>query len=102
MQIDYPYSLEKPEALERLKILGEYLYNRHSISVTWDGDEATFDGKYLMIKIEGQLKVGDSRIHFEGRDPGVLLRKKATKYLTEKLEYYLDPSNPKDELPRRK
>jgi hypothetical protein len=41
-------------------------------------------------------------IHFDGRDPGMLWRGKAIKYLKEKLETYLDTSTPISELPTDK
>lgn len=102
MEIDYPHKLDQEEAQRRIEVLGEYLFNRHGIRVAWSEQDASFSGKYLMIKIEGRLKVEESRIHFEGKDPGALWRKKAINYLTEKLDLYLDPATPLADLPRRK
>ena len=99
MQFDYDHEVAVDEAQERLKRLGSYLANRHGIGVAWDGPECTIDGKYLLVKIEGKMTIEENRIHFDGRDPGLLLRGKAIKYLREKLEVYLDTTTPICELP---
>jgi len=102
MQFDYPHTLSTEAARERLVILSEYLNNRHGISVKWEGEKGRFSGRYLMISIEGELSVDADRVHFDGKDPGLLWRKKATKYLREKLAFYLDPSADPATLPRNK
>ena len=55
-----------------------------------------------MVAIQGRMTIEDAQIHFDGKDPGMLWRKKAIKYLKEKLAMYLDPSTPIDELPTDK
>lgn len=99
MQFDYPHAVDHEEAIQRLERLGSYLTNRHNIRVEWRDHECTINGNYLMIKIEGKMSISPSNIHFDGRDPGMLWRKKAIKYLQEKLEMYLDLNTPIDELP---
>ncbi len=84
----------------RLVALCDYLENRHGINITWNGDTASFDGKYLMIRIEGLMTLDDFRLEFKGKDPGRLWRKKAMNYLMKKLTMYLDPETPLEELPR--
>ncbi len=101
MQFDYPHTLEQSDASERIGALCSYLFNRHGIKVDWDGTSGTFDGKYLMVKIQGKMVVESNRVHFDGKDPGVLWRKKAIKYLKGKLESYLDPTTPSADLPTR-
>lgn len=102
MQFDYPHSVGLEDARARVGVLCTYLDNRHGIKVTWDGNTGSFDGKYLMVLIQGKMNIEDSRIHFDGKDPGMLWRKKAVKYLKEKLAVYLDPSTPIDQLPTNK
>ncbi|HLU67546.1 MAG TPA: polyhydroxyalkanoic acid system family protein [Kofleriaceae bacterium] len=99
MKFDYPHSLVKEEALERLVRLGEYLHNRHGIQVSWSGEVGSFRGKYLVVSIEGQLSLGDGVVHVTGKDPGLLWRKQAIAYLQRKLGAYLDPNRPVQELP---
>ena len=101
MHIEFPHKLADDEARERLVALGEYLTNRHGIAVTWNGDKASFNGKYLVVRIEGELSTSPGMVVCKGRDPGFLWRRKATDYLKGKLEKYLDPENPVDSLPRR-
>jgi len=100
MEIDFPYVLSDQEARSRLELLGQYLVNRHGIKVTWqDENRARFSGKYLLVKIEGELSVGNSRAQFKGEDPGFLLRSRAKDYIQGKLAKYLDPKIPIAELP---
>ena len=101
METTFKHSLSEDEARKRLRILGEYLDKRHGIKVTWtDDSHATFNGKYMVVKIEGELSMEPGVCKFKGKDPGFLWRKKATEYIEGKLEAYLDPKTPVDQLPR--
>lgn len=102
MQFDYPHQLGAEAASQRLHKLSAYLLNRHGIQVEWNGMRGSFDGKYMMVTIKGEMRIEDDRVHFDGKDPGRLWRKKAVKYLKEKLEIYLDPATPLAELPVNK
>ena len=100
MEIDFQYALSDQDAKSRLEVLGKYLENKHGIRVTWqDEKKAKFSGKYLMVKIEGELAVGNSRAIFKGEDPGFLLRGRAKDYIQGKLAMYLDPKTPLANLP---
>ncbi len=100
MEIDFPYALSEDDARARLDILGQYLANRHGIKVTWsEPTKARFSGKYLIVRIEGDLTMGGGHARFRGEDPGFLWRKKATDYIKNKLETYLDPKAVPSELP---
>ena len=98
MEFDYPHALDREDARSRLDRLGQYLQNRHGINVRWNGDRGHFHGKYLMIHFDGELILGDGLVHVSGKDPGFLLRKRASDYLKGKLASYLDPSVPADQL----
>jgi hypothetical protein len=100
MEIDFQYALSDQDAKSRLEVLGKYLENKHGIRVTWqDEKKAKFSGKYLMVKIEGELNVGNSRAIFKGEDPGFLLRSRAKDYIQGKLAKYLDPKVAISDLP---
>ena len=100
MEIDFQYALSDQDAKSRLEVLGKYLENKHGIRVTWqDEKKAKFSGKYLMVKIEGELAVGNSRAIFKGEDPGFLLRARAKDYIQSKLAKYLDPKTAIGDLP---
>lgn len=100
MEIDYPYALSDDDARSRLDLLGKYLANRHGIRVTWlDPMRAQFSGKYLVVKIDGQLTLGNGHAQFRGEDPGFLWRNKAKDYIKGKLETYLDPRTQASALP---
>ena len=100
MEIDFQYALSDTDARSRLEILGQYLSNRHGIKVTWvDGKTAKFTGKYLVVKIDGELVVSNGRAQFKGEDPGFLWRSRAKDYIAGKLAKYLDPTTELAQLP---
>ena len=100
MEIDFKYSLSDTDARSRLEILGAYLANRHGIQVTWvEPQRAKFSGKYLVVKIDGELTLGNGRAQFRGEDPGFLWRSRAKDYIQGKLEKYLDPKAEPGQLP---
>ncbi|HEX3762953.1 MAG TPA: polyhydroxyalkanoic acid system family protein [Kofleriaceae bacterium] len=100
MEIDFPYELTDQDARGRLEILGKFLTNKHGIAVTWvDADKAKFSGKYLVVRIDGELTLGGGRARFRGEDPGFLWRGKAKEYIQRKLAAYLDPKTAADQLP---
>jgi hypothetical protein len=102
MVFDYKHDFSVEDARARLQVLGEYLKNRHGIVVTWDGDKASFRGKYMVVSIEGDMTLAPGVVHVAARDPGMLWRGKAKSYLQDKLATYLDPGTPMDELPRNR
>ena len=100
MEIDFPYELSDQDVRGRLDRLGQYLASKHGIKVTWaEPTRATFSGKYLVVKIEGELTLGDGCARFRGEDPGFLWRGRAKDYIQGKLAKYLDPKTPADQLP---
>ena len=89
------------DAKARLDALGEYFRNKHGINLAWVSDtKASINGKYLVVKIEGEMNMSEGKVVFSGRDPGMMWRKKATKYIHGKLDDYFDPNTPVDALPR--
>lgn len=100
MEIDFPYELSDQDARGRLDLLAQYLANKHGITVTWvDSAKAKFSGKYLVVRIDGELTLGGGRAKFRGEDPGFLWRGRAKDYIQNKLATYLDPRNALDKLP---
>ena len=100
MEIDYPYALSEADAKARLEILGQYLANKHGIKVSWlDPTRAKFSGKYLVVKIDGELTLDGGHARFRGEDPGFLWRSRAKDYIQGKLEKYLDPKTTAADLP---
>ena len=100
-ELKYAHDLEPADARARLAALGEYLSNKYGLAVTWlTDDEAKVTGKYLVVTIEGTLKLNGKSAEFTGKDPGMLWRGKARDYLLGKLKKYLDPATPVTALPR--
>ena len=100
MVIDFKYALSDQDALSRLQLLGKYLTNRHGIQVAWVADNrARFSGKYLVVRIDGELTIREGRAQFKGEDPGFLWRNRAKDYIEGKLAKYLDPQAVPDQLP---
>jgi hypothetical protein len=99
MEITYKHALSEADARARLERLGSYLTKKHGIVVTWHEGRAKFLGKYMVVKIDGELSVSETQVLFRGVDPGFLWRKKASSYIEEKLEKYLDPALTIEDLP---
>jgi hypothetical protein len=100
MEIDFRYALSDADARSRLEILAQYLGNKHGIKVTWvEPMKARFNGKYLVVKIDGELTVGNGQAQFRGEDPGFLWRNRAKDYIQGKLAKYLDPKADPGQLP---
>src|SRR5215510_22151 len=100
MEIDFPYELSDQDARDWLDIPGPYVANKHGIKVKWvDGAKARFSGKYLVVRIDGELTLGGGHVRFRGEDPGFLWRGRAKDYIQGKLAKYLDPKNTPDQLP---
>ena len=100
MEIDFKYALSDTDARARLEILGQYLQNKHGIKVSWlESDRAKFSGKYLVVKIDGELTIKNGLAQFRGEDPGFLWRGRAKDYIESKLAKYLDPKTAEGELP---
>ena len=100
MEIDFPYVVSDEDARDRLDILARYLANKHGIQVTWlETAKARFTGKYLVVRIDGELTLGGGRAKFRGEDPGFLWRGRAKDYIQNKLATYLDPKNTPETLP---
>lgn len=101
MVIDFPHALPETDARDRLKALGDYLHGRHGIAIEWvDDTRARFHGKYLVVKIDGELTMDPGYVRFRGKDPGFLWRKRAIEYIEGKLRSYLDPKKQLADLPR--
>ncbi|MGE0869096.1 MAG: polyhydroxyalkanoic acid system family protein [Kofleriaceae bacterium] len=100
MEIDFPYVLSDQDARSRLELLAQYLRAKHDIQVTWlETARARFSGKYMLVKIEGELTLSNGHAQFKGEDPGFLLRSRAKDYIQGKLAKYLDPKTQTSELP---
>ena len=67
-----------------------------------DDGRARFHGKYMVVKIDGEMRLEQGFVRFRGEDPGFLWRKKATEYIQGKLKSYLDPKTTLGDLPRGK
>ena len=101
MKFEYSYEVSREDARARLEALGDYLNNRHGINASWTEEyKGRFTGKYMMVTIDGELDIQEGKVNFSGKDPGMLLRKRAIKYLKGKLATYLDPNTPIEQLPR--
>ncbi len=102
LHVEVPHSLSQAEALERLRALGDYFVNRHGMNMRWESETVGhLAGRYLLIHIEGRFSIEQTRVQLDGKDPGVLLRRKAIDYLTRKISTYLNPATPIDQLPTR-
>lgn len=101
MELSHDHGFEQDEARERVRALADYLQNRHGMQATWtSNDSVHIRGKYTVVTIDAQVSLEPGRVKVLGKDPGMMLRSTAKKYVAGKLEKYLSPSEPLAELPR--
>jgi len=93
MEIEQSHSFGIEEARSRVRALGEYLARKHGMTVEWlDADRARIRGKYAVVSIDAEARIDAGRVSVLGKDPGLLWRVPAKKYVTAKLASYLDPA----------
>lgn len=101
MELWHDHQFTTEEARERIRALGDYMQNRHGMQVTWMSDDSLhLKGKYTVVEIDAQVRLEAGRVHVQGKDPGMLMRGTAKKYVASKLEAYLDPAESLANLPR--
>ncbi len=91
LKFEVPHSLTKVEAKKRIEALLAYWSGKYGMRCEWNGDGAKISGKAVGVTIDAHLTVTDHIVGGEARDPGLLLRGQATKYLRTKLADFLDP-----------
>ena len=80
---------------------GERIETPGHDTLSWlDDNKARFSGKYLVVRIDGELSLSSQIVRFRGEDPGFLWRRKATDYIEGKLSKYLDPKVTLADLPK--
>ncbi len=95
MDIEQAHSLGVEEARARLRALGEYLAMKHGMTIEWLGENhARIRGKYAVVSIDAEAHIEADRVRVKGKDPGMLWRMPAKKYVGAKLASYLGPTMP--------
>lgn len=93
MEIEQNHAFGIEEARARVRALGEYLSKKHGMTVEWlDENRARISGKYAVVSIDAEARIEGSRVFVKGKDPGMLWRGPAKKYVSAKLASYLDPA----------
>jgi hypothetical protein len=101
MELSHNHTFDENEARERIRALADYMQNKHGMQVTWNGaDSMHLRGKYTVVNIDAQVTLKPGVVQVQGKDPGMMLRATAKRYVGGKLEAYLDPRVPLDQLPR--
>ena len=101
MELSHSHNFDENEARERIRALADYMQNNHGMKVTWSSpDSMHLVGKYTVVGIDVQVTLRPGQVQLTGKDPGMMLRGTAKKYVGGKLETYLDPATPLDQLPR--
>jgi hypothetical protein len=91
LKVDIPHSLPVDDARKRLDALLGYWSRKYGVKGSWNGDNATFNGKAMGVTFEGTMQLLANKCAIESVDPGFLLRGQAEKYLRRKFGDYLDP-----------
>lgn len=95
MDIEQAHVLGIDEARVRLRALGDYLAMKHGMTIEWlDENRARIRGKYAVVSIDAEARVEAHRVQVTGKDPGMLWRLPAKKYVGAKLASYLGPTLP--------
>jgi hypothetical protein len=101
MELSHNHRFDEKEARERIRALGDYMQNKHGMQVTWTSDDSVhLQGKYTVVSIDVHVTLSPGNVAAKGKDPGMMLRATAKRYVGGKLETYLDPNTPLDQLPR--
>ncbi len=95
MDIEQSHDLGIDEARVRVRALGDYLAMKHGMTIEWlDDNRARIKGKYAVVSIDAEATIEAHRVHVTGKDPGMLWRMPAKKYVSSKLVSYLGPTMP--------
>lgn len=101
MELTHDHKFDETEARARVRALSDYLANKHGMTVAWlDDNRAHVKGKYTVVTIDAEVSVAGGTVRVSGKDPGMLWRAAAKKYISSKLARYLDPAESLDALPR--
>ena len=99
INFEVPHQLSKDEVKRRLEMLAQHWGSKYGVKTNWTSpDQATIQGKAMGLTINANLTIGDKAVGGEATDPGMLFRSKAKSYLTEKFNFYLDPSKSLEDL----
>ena len=100
LKFEVPHALPKDEARKRVEALLAYWSKKYGVQSSWQGDGATLSGKAMGVSIDARLQVTDAKVGGESKDPGMLLRGQAQKYLTRKFAEFLDSKKSLADLQR--
>ena len=92
------HTLANDEAKRRVEVLLDYWKRKYGITSSWNGDAATLSGKAMGVSVDGSLQLLNGKVDGQAKDPGMLLRGQAQKYLTRKFAEYLDASKTIEQL----
>jgi hypothetical protein len=102
MELEHSHQFDQAEARQRARALTDYLSNKHGMQVSWlDDDRAHVKGKYTVVSIDVEVLVEAGKVRVKGKDPGMLWRSPAKKYVSGKLATYFNPEKNSADLPRR-
>jgi hypothetical protein len=85
LKIEHAHELSDADARTRMEALGDYLHNKYGLDVSRNGDVGTIRGKFMVVTIDGTVKIEPGKVVFEDKHPGMLWRGKARDYLGHKL-----------------
>ncbi|MET0344318.1 MAG: polyhydroxyalkanoic acid system family protein [Polyangiales bacterium] len=101
MNIEHRHGFADDEAKTRVQALADYMSTKHGMQVQWLGsDSFRMQGKYKVVGIDATIQLSPGKIAVTGKDPGMLWRGPAKAYIAKKLEQYMDPAVPPNELRR--
>ncbi len=98
IRFEVPSTLPVDDAKARVEALLAYWKRKYNVNSSWDGHSATMQGKAVGVSIDGALTVLADKISGEAKDPGMLLRGQAQKYLIRKFAEYLNAAKTLEQI----
>jgi hypothetical protein len=94
----YPHCLTQHEAAERLRALTDYWDAQYNTRTDWQGNVGSISGRVLGLSFWARFHVEPDRLYGELEVSFLAVKMGGKQYLKRKLDHYLDPRVPLEEL----
>jgi hypothetical protein len=98
---EYPHSLGREEAVERIRALTDYWDAQYKTRTSWTENEGDISGRVLGLSFRAHFVIDRDRLHGTLRVSPLAVKMGGRQYLRYKLDEYMDPSVSVDELRSR-
>lgn len=95
---EYPHGLSQKEAIARVQALTDYWDAQYNTCTEWNGHIGTISGKVLGLSFLARFTIDLGRLHGELKVSFIAVKMGGRKYLKRKLDHYMNPQVPLDDL----